>query len=341
MPADLRLADAPSSEGEACRHCGAAVVKGAPAGYCCAGCAAAHTLIEGYGLSAFYERMAVKSGLRRLRPEDQPGQDLALNVVTNHAGESTLHLMVDGLHCAACVWLIEMVLSRQPDVVAGRVNFTTRRLRLVWRGGAERANDLVGLLTRLGFRLVPYDPAKLAVAADATLRQLTQCLAVAGFAAGNVMLLSVSVWAGHGGSMGQATRDLLHWISALIAMPAILFAGQPFFRSAEAALARGRTNMDVPISIGVLLATAMSLSETIRHGPYAYFDSALVLLFFLLIGRVLDHRARGQTRAAAAHLVSLGVTGVTRLDTSGLTTIVPCWSLTAGDRKSTRLNSSH
>src|SRR6185369_3442472 len=104
---------------------------------------------------------------------------------------------------------------------------------------------------------------------------------------------------------GAATRELLHWVSALIAMPAIAYGGRPFFRSAYNALRHGRTNMDVPISIGVSLATGMSLFETITGGQYAYFDSAITLLFFLLVGRYLEERARAKARLAVGHLLAL------------------------------------
>ncbi len=157
-------------------------------------------------------------------------------------------LAVDGLQCGACVWLIESVLAHEPDLLAGRVNMTTRRLRLVWRGVAERA-DTWSADRSLGYRLVPFDTAALAAAQDRTGRALLRALAVAGFAAGNVMLISIGIWAGQAALTAWARRrGLLHWVSALIAMPAIAYAGRPFFQSALAALRQRRTNMDVPIS---------------------------------------------------------------------------------------------
>src|SRR5207302_6256707 len=131
-----------------------------------------------------------------------------------------------------------------PEVIEARVNLTSRRLRLRWRGAVAEGTALVELVQRLGYRVAPFNPAMLAGGASATEKALLRALAVAGFAAANVMLLSVAVWAGNVGEMGTATRDLMHWLSALIALPAVAYAGRPFFRSALTALRAGRTNMD-------------------------------------------------------------------------------------------------
>jgi Cu2+-exporting ATPase len=314
-----------------CVHCGSPIGFGGEGAYCCAGCAAAHAVIEGLGLDAFYARRKIDAAARPLKPEDETVIDYANYVAVDTVnGTSTLNLMVDGLQCAACVWLIESVLARDPTVVNGRVNMTTRRLRLVWQGGPERAGELVHSLTQLGFRLLPYDPSCLAAARPRSEKQLLRALTVAGFAAGNVMLLSISVWFG-GGSMGAATRDLMHWISALIAMPAILYAGLPFFRSAFGALRAGRANMDVPISVGIVLATGLSLFETVRSQPEVYFDSALTLTFFLLIGRYLDLRARGRVRSAAEQLVMLGAGDVRVIRADGAVELRRAQTLRPGE----------
>ena len=294
-----------------CAHCGERLASGARTSFCCAGCAAAYDIVAGLGLERFYERLRLDPNVRRLRPSEDAAVDYAARCGTASDGVTRLQLMIDGLHCAACVWLIESVLARNPQIVDGRVNMTTRRLSLAWRGPESDAGRHVASIAALGFRLVPYDPALLARESDARERELLRSLAVAGFAGANVMLLSVSVWAGHVEGMGAATRDLMHWISALIALPAIAYAGRPFFRSALAALAARRANMDLPISIGVTLAAAMSLFETMRSGPHAYFDSAIALVFFLLIGRYLDAKARGRARSAAEQLVGLASRAVT------------------------------
>ena len=302
----------------ACAHCGLP----APAGqiYCCPGCASAHDIIEGMGLSRYYAQRLLDSGARALRPEPAERWDLARHIVAKPDGTKELTLAVDGLQCGACVWLIESVLAKEPAVTAGRVNMTTRRLRLAWNGTNDDADRLVGRIETLGYRLVPFDVSALAASRDRTGRMLMRSLAVAGFAAGNVMLISIGIWAGQGhviDPIGPATMALLHWVSALIAMPAIAYAGRPFFASALAALRQRRTNMDVPISLGVLLVTGLSLVETIHGRDHTYFDSAVTLLFFLLVGRVLDHRARGQARATAEQLLALRSADVAVLQSDG------------------------
>jgi Cu2+-exporting ATPase len=305
--------------------------KRAPA-FCCAGCEAAYAIVQGLGLGQFYARRVADPAARALRPEaGDAGMEYAPYVAAGRDGGSVLHLMVDGISCAACVWLIESVLARTPGLREGRVNMTAQRLTLRWDGPAAEASGYVEKVRALGFRLAPFDPACLASAADRDGRELLKAMAVAGFAAGNVMLLSVSVWSGFAGGMGAATRDLMHWVSALVALPAIAYAGRPFFRSALSALRARRTNMDVPISIGVLLAAGMSLWETATSGQHAYFDSAVTLLFFLLVGRYLDLRARGRARSAAEHLLSLAQRAVTVLSRDGTASVRPASSVKAGE----------
>jgi len=315
-----------------CLHCGQEQGEGAASAalaadgagpFCCSGCAAAYDLVRGLGLGRYYDRRSVDPAARPLRPDDDaPAIDYSPHARLEVDGGQCLHLMVDGLQCAACVWLIETALGRQSGVVQARLNMTTRRLTLRWNPAETDANAVVGTVTQLGYRAVPFDPDRLGGAQAKTEKELLRAMAVAGFAMGNVMLLSVSVWAGYSQGMGTATRDLMHWISALICMPAIAYALRPFARSAFGALRRGRTNMDVPITIGVLLATGMSLFETMNSGLHAYFDGAVMLLFFLLIGRYLDQRARGRARSAAEQLLGLRANAVTILREDGTSAVV-------------------
>jgi P-type Cu2+ transporter len=250
---------------------------------------------------------------------------------TDGAGIASLNLAVENLHCGGCVQRIEAALAANEAVTSARVNLTTRRLALHWRADQAAAGDLLDAVSDLGYRLVPYDPALLRDEAASEDRALLRAMAVAGFAAANVMLLSVATWAGEAsGDMSPVLRDLLHWIAALVALPAVAYAGRPFFRSAWAALRQRMMNMDLPISVAVLLAAATSLYETINHGQHTYFDASVGLLFFLLIGRYLDRRARSKARSAAEQLLLLGATAASVVGTDGQVRALPIGAVTEG-----------
>jgi Cu2+-exporting ATPase len=220
-------------------------------------------------------------------------------------GAAELELAVDGVTCGACITRIETAVKRLPGVTDARLNFSNRRLNVAWADGEARPDEVLSTLAQLGYRGHPFKALKAEEQEAAQARWLMRCLSVAGFAAMNIMLLSVSVWSGNSTDITPETRDLFHWASALIALPAAAYAGQPFFQSAIRALRVRQLNMDVPISLGVLLALGMSVIETANHASHAYFDSAIMLLFFLLCGRYLDHALRRKTRAVAGNLAAL------------------------------------
>ncbi|ESY85479.1 hypothetical protein X738_33420, partial [Mesorhizobium sp. LNHC209A00] len=231
-------------------------------------------------------------------------------------------LSVPAVHCGACIQTIETALRKLDHVEDARVNLSTRRVSIRWRG--DDVPPFVAMLGRLGYQAHLFEADT--DAKDKTLSELIRAVAVAGFAAGNIMLLSVSVWSGAEG----ATRDLFHWVSALIAIPALAFAGGIFFRSAWNALRHGHMNMDVPIAVGVSLAYAMSLYETITHGDHAYFDASVSLLFFLLIGRTLDHVMRARARTAVKGLSQLAARGAMVLRGDGARDYLPVGEIEPG-----------
>jgi Cu2+-exporting ATPase len=217
---------------------------------------------------------------------------------------STVSFTIENMHCGACMSKVEKALAAIEGVALARANLSAKRVSITFDGGRTAAPDLIDALARAGFTAAEIserraDPAKLLD------RDLLKRIGVAGFAAANIMLLSVSVWAGVASDMGPGLQALFHWISALIAMPAIAYAGQPFFQSAATAVRNGRLNMDVPISVAITLATAMSLFQTTRGSTEVYFDAAVTLLFFLLIGRFLDNQVRSKAAGAAQNLLAL------------------------------------
>nr|WP_255358009.1 heavy metal translocating P-type ATPase [Erythrobacter sp. CCH5-A1] len=206
-------------------------------------------------------------------------------------------MTVPGMKCAGCIGKIERELAKTPGIAAARANLSAKRVAISHDPALDEG-ALAAALLSLGFESQPVADNPLA-SDDAERKRLTRALGVAGFGMMNIMLLSVSVWSGADG----ATRALFHWLSAAIALPVVAYAGRPFFDSAWMALRHRRTNMDVPISIGVILATAMSLYETVTGGAHAFFDSAVMLLFFLLAGRALDAEMRTRTRAGIGALL--------------------------------------
>jgi Cu2+-exporting ATPase len=233
-------------------------------------------------------------------------------------------LAVPGVHCAACIRTVESGLMRVTGVEHARVNLSTRRVAVKWRG--REAPDLLAALMALGYpgHLLEYEADR----ADPEFTRLIRALAVSGFCAMNIMLLSVSVWSG----AEAETRSAFHWISAALALPCLVYSGRIFFASAWSVLRYRRTNMDVPISIGICLAFALSLYDTMHDGPHAYFDAATSLIFFLLIGRTLDHFMREKARAAVRGLMRLAPRGATVLLECGSRDYLPITEIEPGMR---------
>lgn len=247
--------------------------------------------------------------------------------IASRTGADGLHwveLSVPGVHCANCIRTIETGLMAVPGVRHARVNLSSKRVSIGWQG--EQAPALLETLAALGFPAHPVDTV--ADEKDPELGRLIRALAVAGFAAMNIMLLSVSVWSG----ADAETRQVFHWISAVLAFACLAYSGRVFFASAWRALRNGRTNMDVPISIGVSLAYALSLHDTIHHGRHAYFDATTSLIFFLLIGRTLDHLMRERTRSAVRGLMRLSPRGATVRRDDGSTEYLPVSDIQPGMR---------
>ncbi|MEM1101194.1 MAG: heavy metal translocating P-type ATPase [Pseudomonadota bacterium] len=218
----------------------------------------------------------------------------------------THELVLPGIHCAGCIRGVERALARCPDIDGARVNLTRKRVAVAARSGAD-PTPWIRELAKAGYEAHEVADAAPARAAG---EDYTIHMGVAGFAMMNVTLLSVAVWAG----AGDTTRDFLHWVSAAIALPAAAFSAQPFFRSAARALLARRVNMDVPISLAIVLACAMSLYEVVHSGQHAWFDAALTLTFFLLVGRVLDQRLRRAAHSAADNLAAMEPSRVLRIE---------------------------
>ncbi|CCE04675.1 nitrogen fixation protein fixI; calcium ATPase, transmembrane domain [Bradyrhizobium sp. STM 3843] len=247
------------------------------------------------------------------------------------SGLRHIDLAVEGVSCAGCMAKIERGLSALPDVTLARVNLTDRRVALEWKQGTLDPAKFIDRLAELGYKAYPFEKASAEATEAEESRFLLRCLGVAAFATMNVMMLSIPVWSGNVSDMLPEQRDFFHWLSAVIALPAAAYAGQPFFRSAWRALRSGNVNMDVPICIGVILALGMSVVETFHHAEHAYFDAAIMLLTFLLVGRYLDQNMRRRTRAVAGNLAALKAETATKFIGTDEISEVPVAAIRAGD----------
>jgi Cu2+-exporting ATPase len=241
-------------------------------------------------------------------------------------------LSVPGVFCGTCITTIEGALNALPEVVRSRVNLSTRRVSVVWKEEAEgRRTDPQTIAAAINAAGYDAHLFSLAAEGDDHLRnQLIRAVAVAGFAATNIMLLSVSVWSG----AEAATRDLFHWISAFIAGPTLIYAGRFFYQSAWNALRHGRTNMDVPIALAITLSYVVSLWETLHSAEHAWFDATVSLLFFLLIGRTLDHVMRDRARSAITGLARLSPRGAMVVRADGTRDYRPVEEIAIGEHLS-------
>ncbi len=220
-------------------------------------------------------------------------------------GMETLTCTLEGVRCGSCIQRIEDAVSSIPGVIAVRANATTHRMRLVWQAGEVQPETLLQKISALGFKPTPFNPDQMKQNARQHKEQLLLALGVAAFGMVMLMGFSYSVWAGLALDMGDNTRTLMHWLSALIALPVSAVAGRPFFTSAWKGLRHGQVNMDGPISFAVLMTLAASVAETVRGGEHVYYDAAISLLFFLLIGRVLEAGIRQNAGSAVDNLLAL------------------------------------
>ncbi len=286
-----------------CFHCGEALpsdplthfVKGAPLAFCCQGCLSVCRYIYEAGLDVYYEK----------REKERPGRPVSLEVVhfvdedhVEASGDmSEASLIVEGVHCSACIWLIEKVTSHIDGVASSRLNFSTHRLKVRWDGEKTSLKDIISRVGAVGYRATPYDPTIEAPLEkrrdDAVIR-----LAVAGFGTVATMFLAEGLYGGFLWGMDESSRFFLEILSLLVAVPVVFYAGLPFLRGAFYGIRARALTMDLPIALGILITFGYSLASVAGVagaagvGGGVYFDSAAMFIFLILIGRLLEAEAR-------------------------------------------------
>ncbi len=324
---------------EPCYHCGlpaeagiSAEVAGGPRQFCCHGCRAVCEAIHAAGLQGFYRR--TPEG-RPLGPPPVPPKDLQLydleevqrDLVTAAGDEREINLLVEGIHCAACVWLIEQGLAGVDGVREARVNLTGRRLRVKWDSSRVRLSTLLGRLANLGYAAVPFDPQAAEGSLQRENRRLLYRMAFAAFAAMNLMWISIALYAG--ADEGEF-RTLFHWIGFVIATPTLAYSGWPFYAGAWRGLRQLRLGMDLPIAIGASITYLYSLSVTVSGTGHVYWDTVVNFLFVILVGRYLEAISKRQAVSATQRLLDLQPRVATLLH-DGNEAIVPIRAVRPGD----------
>jgi Cu2+-exporting ATPase len=329
---------------ERCFHCGEHVaardaVRVDARAFCCGGCSAATAWIESAGLAGYYGARAEAPP----RPEPAAGSAFerwdADAFLARHApersGRRSITLVVEGIRCAACAWLIERALARESGVRGARVNAATARLALEWDAGRTPLSRLVALLARLGYRA--HCPARDdARAVEGERRASLKRLAIAGLGAMQAMMLSEALYFGVG-EIEAATRDFFRWVTFLVATPVVFYAGWPFLAGAWRQLRLRAPGMDLLVAVSVLLAWGASLVETLRGGEAVYYDAAVMFIFFLLAARHIESEARRRATAALDVLARAQPELATRLLAGGREETVAVAELAAGDRVRVRV----
>ncbi len=291
-----------------CYHCGLPVPSGANFGVeieqqrremCCAGCQAVAQAIVDNGLTEYYRhrdampespREALPPALQELGLFDHPDvQKTFVRPVGEHEQEAAL--ILEGITCAACVWLNESHVRRQPGVTAVDINYATRRARVRWDSRVTRLSAILEAVAAIGYRAHPYDVARSEELAQKERKAALWRLFVAGFGMMQVMMYAIPVYIADG-DMTADIEQLMRWASLILTAPVILYSSAPFFTSAWRDLRLRRVGMDVPVALGVGIAFAASVWATLTAAGEVYFDSVTMFVFFLLTGRYFEMMAR-------------------------------------------------
>ena len=277
--------------------------------FCCFGCQSVCGAIYDAGLQGYYQRTPEGA---LLGPPPEPPKDIEIydfdevqQEFTSCSGDiRDIHLLVEGIHCAACVWLIEKGLHRVPGVQSANVNLAAKRLHLRWDNRQSKLSELIRALAKIGYSAVPYDPESAEGAIKKSNRAMLFRLFFAGFAMMNMMWISIALYSG---ANQDEFRQFFHWMGLLLATPTLFYSGYPFFRGALGGLRGGHLTMDLPITIGLSVTYVYSLYVTVTHSTVGevYFDTVTNLTFVILIGRYLEGMFRHQAVSATKRLMEL------------------------------------
>lgn len=334
---------------KACFHCGLpvppsahyyAVIDGERQPLCCHGCEAVAEAIVAAGLTDFYRHRTAPSlraedlipeQLRGLELYDRPDlQKSFVRIESEHIREAAL--ILEGIVCAACVWLSERHVNALPGVLEFRVNYSTHRASVRWDEQQTKLSEILAAIAAIGYIAHPFDPSRQEALQKRERAVALRRLAVAGLGSMQVMMLAVGLYVGEYQGMDDWVWEFLRWICLVLTVPVVAYSAQPFYTAAWRDLRNRQLGMDTPVSLAILAAFAASIWHTWISSGEVYYDSVTMFVFFLLTGRFLEMNARHRAGQISEALVRTLPATATRLDEKGVEEIVPIAELAPGDR---------
>ena len=334
-----------------CFHCGLPVPRGLQLSVtinhhdepmCCHGCQAVARAIVDSGNADFYRHRTTAAAtgqpllpdfIRQTRVYDHPEiQKTFVRTTGEHQQEAAL--MLEGIVCAACVWLNERHIAGLPGVLDVQVNYATHRARIRWDDRQIKLSDILQAIHRIGYRAHPYDPQQQQQAYERERRNQLRRIGIAGVLGMQVMVLSVALYAGDWSGMEAGFRTFFRWIGLLLTTPVLLYSGMPFFRGAWRDLRNRSAGMDVPVALGILVAFGGSLHATLTGQGEVYYDSVVMFIFFLLTSRYFELMARkrgADTLEQLSHALPAMATRVIATDSGEQRDVIPLTELQCGD----------
>lgn len=332
-----------------CFHCGLPVPVGAPyhavilgedRAMCCPGCQAVAEAIVQNGMEDYYHHRTEpgarpNNDLERVLEEmavfDRP--EMQKSFVANREGDiREASLILEGIVCAACIWLTEKHVKQLPGIVSFSVNFSTQRALVVWDNREVSLSDILRAIAAIGYRAHPYDPNRQDRVFKRERHILMQRLAVAGLVYLQVMMISLSLYFGDFLGINDQLRYFFWWMSLILSTPIVFYSGQAFFKPAWRDLKQKQIGMDLPVSLSIILAYSGSVWAVVSNTGHIYFDSVTMFIALLLGGRLLELSARHKAGEMSEALTRLVPAVAHRMEPDGSVTVIPAFDLVEGDR---------
>ncbi|MDO6461445.1 heavy metal translocating P-type ATPase [Granulosicoccaceae sp. 1_MG-2023] len=340
----------PEIQAGTCFHCGQPVpddvhlstdILGEPREMCCAGCQAVAEAIVGAGQEAYYRH---RTGFAERADELVPDFLLELQVYDNPeiqksfvaAGEGDTReasLLLEGITCAACIWLNERHLNNLDGVLSVQINYATHRARVVWDNSRIRLSDILAAIRMIGYQAHPYDPQQQHNLLQKERKLALRRIGLAGVVGMQIMTLAVATYLGDWLGIEERWRHLFNWFALILVLPVLFYSARPFYSAALSNLRTRRLGMDVPVALGLTIAFAGSVYATVTGRGHVYYDSIAMFVFFLSTARFFEFRSREHSADVNERLTRMTPATARRLSgDQGASETVPVAELCVGDR---------